>query len=202
MIPPDPGPRESLALVHHHPGRLRVRAEAFHQAETVEAVRAALDAEPGILSVTHNPRTGSLLVEYEPGLAGAEGILMRIAAAAGLDMPPDDGRYRGRGAAQVTIGAARGLNDMAHEIMGGRADLRSLVPAGLAALSMVALVRNGATLPRWDSLLYWSYNIFQQLHRREIDATRALVTRGGAETPPHPPLMRAESEIPPRPAVK
>jgi hypothetical protein len=189
MIPPDPGPRESLALVHHHPGRLRVRAEAFQDAATVDAVRAALDAEPGITSVAHNARTGSILVEYEPGLAGAEGILLRIASAACLEMPPDDGRYHGRGAANVTIGAARELNGAVNELTGGRADLRALVPAGLAALSMVALVRNGATLPRWDSLLYWSYNIFQQLHRREIDATRV-------------PFMRGEPEIPPRPAVK
>ena len=30
-------------------------------------------------------------------------------------------------------------------------------------------------LPRWDNLLYWSYNIFVSLHRREIEG-------GGAAT--------------------
>ena len=197
MNPPEPGPaaafrspadpaRAALTLVHHHPGRLRVRAEALHDAETASAVRAALDAEPGITSVAHNPRTGSLLVEYEPGLASAEGILLRIASAAGLDMPPDDGRYHGRNPAHVTIATARGINDLVHEATGGRTDLRAIVPAGLAALSVYTLVRNGATLPRWDSLLYWSYNIFSQLHRREIDATRRFVEREGAQPPLHP----------------
>src|SRR5260221_9538254 len=87
-------PREPLTLVHHHPGRLRVRADAFREGAAgppgappptagpggadeppgeglrpVDRVRAALDAEPGIAAFLHNPRTGSILVEYEPGLA-------------------------------------------------------------------------------------------------------------------------------------
>ena len=59
--------REHLELAHHHPGRLRVRAEALIEAlDLVQRIREALDATPGILSVTYTAQTGSILVEYEP----------------------------------------------------------------------------------------------------------------------------------------
>ena len=185
--PEPPAPREALALIHHHPGRLRVRAECFRGsdapsgASVIDRVRAALDMEPGITTVSHNLSTGSLLVEYQPGHAHAEAILMRIAAAAGLDLPPDDDRRRGKAPAIVAIDAARELNDLVHEVTGYRADLRSIVPVGLAALAVYSFASRGDRLPRWDNLLYWSYNIFSQLHRREIDGHSAMI--GGSAKP-------------------
>jgi hypothetical protein len=181
--PEPPAKREPLALIHHHPGRLRVRAESFRGGKAVDQVRAALDMEPGIGAVSHNPRTGSLLVEYQPGHAHAETILARIAAAAGLDMPPDDESPRGKEPAIVAIDVARELNELVHEVTGYRADLRSIVPMGMAALAAYSFAVHGdARLPRWDNLLYWSYNIFSQLHRREIDG--AATTGAAGSTRP------------------
>jgi hypothetical protein len=148
-------------------------------------VRAALDMEPGIGAVSHNPRTGSLLVEYQPGHAHAESILACIAGAAGLDMPADDDRPRGKQPALVAIDAARELNELVHEVTGYRADLRSIVPVGMAALAAYSFAVHGdARLPRWDNLLYWSYNIFSQLHRHEIDGPS--MTRASGSTRPGP----------------
>ena len=163
-------PRDRLGLVHHHPGRLRVRADVFREAEVAERVRAALDVEPGITAVAHNVRTGSMLIEYQPGLADSEAILSRIAATAGLDMPSDE-LTAGKKPALVAIDAAREVNELVSELTGEQTDLRSLVPMGMAALAAYSFVyHKDARLPRWDNLLYWSYNIFSQLHRREIDA--------------------------------
>jgi hypothetical protein len=171
--PADP-PRGALQLIHHHPGRLRVRAEAFQAGDAAGRARAALEVEPGITRVTHNPRTGSLLVEYQAGLADPEAVLRRIAAAAGLDVPSDEDRARRREPAVVAIDAAREINELVHEVTGYNADLRTLVPAGMAVLAGYSLLAHeDARLPRWDNLLYWSYNIFTQLHRREIDAAAA-----------------------------
>jgi len=189
-------PREPLTLVHHHPGRLRVRADAFRDgpsvpggapppssgspqtpgpaeapesARPIERVRAALDAEPGIAAFVHNPRTGSILVEYEPGLADSETILGRIADAADLEMPTDEGRLPKK-PALVAIDAAREVNALVADLTGEQTDLRSLVPLGMAALAAYSLVyHKESRLPRWDNLLYWSYNVFSQLHRREIE---------------------------------
>jgi hypothetical protein len=140
----------------------------------VVRARAALDALPGIAQVTHNGRTGSFLVEYEPGLVQPEVILRRITAAANLDMPSDDPLPRGREPALVAIDTAREINDLFAELTGYRTDLRSLVPAGMAAMAVYSFAfHKDARLPRWDNLLYWSYNIFSQLHRREIEGRAA-----------------------------
>ena len=92
VVPPanDAAPTEVLELVHHHPGRLRVRAEVLRDdAELAGRVTRAPDGVPGITRVTHNTRTGSLLVEYEPGLAEPDAIAERIARTAQLISPFD-----------------------------------------------------------------------------------------------------------------
>lgn len=168
--------REALELAHHHPGRLRVRADSLCNAEDVaQAIREALDALPGIVSVKYTAQTGSFLVEYEAGLADADEIILRIAEAAGLDRPLDEATLRERRArpALLAIGATRELNRLAEEVTGGRADLRTLVPAALTGLALFSFLEEKNRLPRWDNLLYWGYNMFTQLHRREIDAEPA-----------------------------
>jgi hypothetical protein len=196
--------REVLALVHHHPGRLRVRADAFRegregserredQGDVVDRVRAALDAEPGISTVSHNVRTGSLLVEYEPGLADPEIILSRIAEAAGLERPSDELPAAGKKPALIAIDAAREANAIVADLTGEQTDLRSLVPMGMAALAVFsfAISSHEERIPRWDNLLYWSYNIFSQLHRREIEAGERR-TGSPLEAPDAPERARAE----------
>jgi hypothetical protein len=164
--------RGYLDLVHHHPGRLRVRADAFREnAELAAAIRASLEALPGITRVVHNVQTGSLLIEYEAGHAEPDAIVERIAEAANLVSPFDPSRMLApRGPARSLIDGVRGLNDVAKEISGGQADLRIAVPTALAGLAAASFVfdKNPPRWPRWDNLLYWSYQIFMQLHAREI----------------------------------
>ena len=55
-------PSEPLHLVHHHPGRVRVRARAFEGGtEAFDRVRSALAALPGIEAVAHGVGAGSVL---------------------------------------------------------------------------------------------------------------------------------------------
>jgi hypothetical protein len=169
--------REVLALVHHHPGRLRLCAAALRGPDSAEGARAALFVEPGVTLFSHNPRTGSVLIEYEPGLADVEAIIATVAAAAGLDPPTDDrgARPRRREPALVAIHAARELNEAAYDLTGYRADLRTLVPTWLVALAVYSFAfSKERRLPRWDNLFYWSYNIFSHLHRHEIDRSAAM----------------------------
>jgi hypothetical protein len=171
----------SLELVHHHPGRLRVRAEAFRQKpEVVDKVREAIEALPGVTRLTHSERTGSLLVEYDPGFTEPDQIVAQIAEAADLTRP-DDGALRParRTPAIAAVGAARELNALSMELTGSGVDLRVLVPTALAALSAYSFVyKKDARLPRWDNLLYWSYNIFVSLHRREIEGATTAASAG------------------------
>jgi hypothetical protein len=191
VVPPandaaPPRPEEILELAHHHPGRLRVRADVLrssqeHSAEALAAqVREALEGVSGIRSVAHNARTGSLLVEYEPGLLEPDVIATRIAEIAGLVSPFDPRAARPvfRPASAV-IDGTRGLNAIAEELTGGRADLRAIVPAALAGAAAVSfLFGKGPRLPRWDNLMWWSYSVFASLHARDI--ARA----SGTQAPP------------------
>jgi hypothetical protein len=174
-VPPPPAndgaPHEILELVHHHPGRLRLRAEALlSDSPRATAALEAVQAMPGVAKVTHNPQTGSLLVEYEPAHIDADAIVERIAAAAGLISPFDPRAQRAPvQPSNVLIDGARDLNAVAFELTGWRADLRTIVPAALAGAAAYSFMYGkGPRLPRWDNLLWWSYSVFSSLHAKEI----------------------------------
>jgi hypothetical protein len=174
-------PREHLELAHHHPGRLRVRADSLIEApEVFEAIEEALAGLPGIAKVTYTAQTGSILVEYEPGLAEPDTIIVLIAETAGLEPPLDEEELRRRRAqpALLAIGAAREINNLTMEITGHRADLRTIGPAAIAGLAVYSFMNEtDKKMPRWDNLLYWSFNIFMMLHRRELDAAAPAPAR-------------------------
>jgi hypothetical protein len=172
--------REHLELAHHHPGRLRVRADSLVDAlDVVQRIRESLDEVPGILSVKYTAQTGSLLVEYEPGHADADDIILRIAEGADLEPPLDEAALRERRArpALLVIGATKELNKLTEEITGGRTDLRGLVPTALAGLAVYSFIQEKQRLPRWDNLLYWSFNVFTMLHRKEIEGEPGVPAR-------------------------
>ena len=158
--------REALKLVHHHPGRLRLRAIAFERDEgRVARVRARLDAMPGVVSFEHRATTGSVLVVYQPGLVEPDALVAAIAEAAELDLPRDEPRDPDK-PALVAIEVGREINAAVADLTGARADLKTLVPGGLVALATYAFVQQkGERLPRWDNLLYWGWSIFRDLHR-------------------------------------
>lgn len=165
-----------LELAHHHPGRLRVGSDllrygvadaAVHDRHT--RVRSALDAMRGVSSVAFNTQSGSVLVEYEPGVVDPNALIDAVARAGGLELlraelkPP-----RRRRAATSVIAAAREANAFASELTGGRADLRELVPLVMTGLAAYSFFVRKDPLPRWDNLAYWAYSIFHSLHGAEI----------------------------------
>lgn len=158
-----------LRLVHHHPGRLRLRSDALCRGGArAEAARRALNATPGVLFVGHDEETGSILVEYEPGSVAPDAIIGQAARATGLrfaDVPENPRTALG----ERILRTARDANAVVYELTGGRADLRTLVPLALAGLSVGVLATKGDRLPRWDNLAYWSFNLFALLHVREIN---------------------------------
>ncbi len=167
-----------LHLVHHHPGRIRVRSEVFvgQDAPAVAAVRTSVEGIFGVTAVDHTPLTGSLLIRYEPGLAEPGLIAARIAEAAGLSGVVDDATDRGRRVdpAAVVVSTVRAANTVARELTGGRADLSVIVPAALASAAVVSFTRSSDRMPRWDNLLWWSYSMFLDWHRlRQVAARRA-----------------------------
>jgi len=175
---------ESLRLVHHHPGYLRVQAGAFMKSaddsSAVTAAQAAVKAVTGFRSWSHNPKTGSVVVQYDPDVVDADDLLKHIAKSAGLRGVENSTTHRMN--RQELVGAflntVQDINRVVSQMTGERADLRELVPVALAATSVVSFVLNDdrGRLPDWNNALYHSYRIFMHWHRREV-RTRERVGR-------------------------
>lgn len=72
----------SSLITSFYDGRARVRHPALRDRELAENARALLSAAPGIINVTVNPRTGSLLLEYDPAVLDTAALLQAAEQAA------------------------------------------------------------------------------------------------------------------------
>lgn len=179
-----------LRIVHHHPGRIRLRSEAFQDGDAAAGrARDALIAAGGTTRVEHDAGTGSLLVEYDPARIGPDEILESAAAAAGLCVDRAGPCRPERTHGERFVRACRDLNDRAYEMTGFRVEPRTILPVGVALMSGVFFVLNrGQRMPRWDNLAYWSLSLFAMLHGRDIGAVAghegARPGERGAARPP------------------
>jgi hypothetical protein len=183
---------EPLRLVHHHPGYLRIRAGAFIQpAENdpvITAARTATETVPGFRSWSLNPKTGSVVIQYDPGKIEADDLLKHIAKSAGLHGVEiaTSRKMNRQELVSAILDTVQDVNKVVSQLTGERADLREVVPAALAATSVVSLVLNEdrGLLPFWSSALYHSYRVFMQWHRPEVRTrertARQDEERGGA----------------------
>jgi hypothetical protein len=180
---------EPLRLVHHHPGYLRIQADAFIQPEddspVVTAAQTAAETVPGFRSWSLKPKTGSVVVEYDPGTLDADDLLKHIAKSAGLRGVENSisSKMNRQELVSAFLDTVQGVNQVVSQLTGERADLRELVPVALAATSVVSFVLNKdrGRLPNWGSALYHSYRVFMQWHRREV-RTRERVARQKEES--------------------
>jgi hypothetical protein len=173
---PRASPRGPLLLVHHHPGRLRLRAAVFRDGDAqVAQVRRALKQRFGFTRVLHNPRTGSVLVEYEPGAADPDEVAAVVARAAGLAPVVDVAGGPPTPAEVAVIDAFKRADGFVRSLTGGRAGLALLVPAALASASVYSFVanKNQPRFPRWDTLLYWAQALFLEWHPPGQSTARA-----------------------------
>jgi hypothetical protein len=170
--------KEPLLLVHHHPGYVRIRAGAFVQPEddspVVNAARSAAENVGGFRSWSLNPKTGSVVIEYDPDMVDVDvdDLLKHIAKSAGFrGVEISKSRERNRQElVSAFLDTVHDVNKVVGGLTGDKADLRELVPIALVATSVVSFVLNDNTnrLPHWSSALYRSYRIFMHWHRREV----------------------------------
>lgn len=64
------------------PGRLRLRHRALRNSAQLDILHAAVARWRGVITVTANPRTGSLLIQYDPARLAPARIEARTSAAA------------------------------------------------------------------------------------------------------------------------
>jgi len=167
---------EPLRLVHHHAGYVRVRSSAFLRAdsdsEVLTAARKAAESVSGFRSWSHNPKTGSAVIQYEPGEVEADDLIRHIAKSAG--MPGVEVATPHKMTRQEVVSnfldSVQSVNRTVSDLTGGRADLREIGPLALAAISVVSFILNEerGRLPQWSSALYHSYRVFMHWHRPEV----------------------------------
>lgn len=90
-------------IVHHLPGRLRLRVAAIRRDEDAAArLREVLSAIPGVRRVDCSTLTGSLLVDYDGARTGLATLLRRLGEA-GIDEPPRRGASPVHGMAEKVV---------------------------------------------------------------------------------------------------
>ncbi len=173
---------ERLHLVSHFPGRLRVRADTFRVLPEVAAdVSQRLLEEPGVSGVEGATRTGSLVIKYDPStvqLARIVSLLVRLGGLHGLevDVRTEDIDRMPRPGARVRdlVGA---WDRMARHASVGRLDLRSAIPASLAAAGLGILFFGKRRTPEWYDLLFWSFVIFVNVNPAQSPVKEARPVR-------------------------
>jgi hypothetical protein len=161
------GALPKVTLVHHHPGRLRLRGDVLERSASVATrMCEAVSRIDGVGRVAHKRASGSLLVEYAPERIDADAILGAVSDAGVLLVEAP----RRPDASGAVVGAARTINAQVGEATRGAADLHGIVSfaLGVGAVTSLALGRQ-SRWPRWDNLLYWSYTFFRDVHLRDAE---------------------------------
>lgn len=179
---------EPLRLVHHHAGYLRLRAAAFLQSDAngaiMRAARSAAETAAGFRSWSFNPKTGSVVIQYDPGALEVDDLLKHIARDAGFRGVEVATRIKANRKELVStfLDRVQDVNQVVSQLTGDRADLRELVPAALLVTAIVSFLVNdpSSRLPNWFSSLYRSYRVFMHWHRREV-RTRERIAREAEE---------------------
>jgi hypothetical protein len=197
-----PGER-NVQLVHHVPGRTRIRLNWLRE-EPEDARRIAneLAERPGLLEIRVQLHTGSVLCLHDPAL-GAEAILREIQRVTGVKTimqpgqqrppPPAAAARRGSAVGHHTLELFRDLDRDLHRATEGKLNLSTLAVTTFAGVAALNVVTTGELpLPPWYSLAWWSFRVLwtveREAHRADdAAASKRLAPRGrGARKRPRP----------------
>ena len=166
----------SIRVMHASPGRLRVKMDrdAF-ESDAVRNAELALADVKGVLEVRRNPAARSVLVRYDVQTASLPHMFAAVAGAGvTVDVPAASASTTSE---TPTLGdLITGTFSRADEWVSGRtsrkADLRTLVPVGLAALAAREFLAGRAVGVPWFVLAWYAFDSFYKLRREDSDSTQ------------------------------
>lgn len=186
-------PRADEAVVAHvmhaSPGRLRVRVDRAGLASPAlgDAERALAEMR-GVLEVRRNPSARSITVRYDPKTASLPAMLAAVSRAGVTVEAPSPSAasaapYPGPTDASVAVATTVGRADRwIAEQTGGKADLRTLVPLGLAILAAREVIGGRAVAVPWYALAWYAFDSFQKFqgpdHRSQGPASKITSGEG------------------------
>jgi hypothetical protein len=126
-------------IASFYDGRIRIRAEALKNPATLDMVRGLITEHRGVLEATVNPRTGSLLVCYDPQEISRESLLtaaemLEQQIASHTPKNKDAGRRTPRRAETAVLASLYALT-----VAGGFVNTRVHVAAGALFTLLAAL---------------------------------------------------------------
>ena len=165
-----------ISVMHHIPGRLRVRLPAEVSGRRIEQ---RLLQHAGVKAVRRSRRARSLVIEYEPSQTDASGILEVLASVLGL--PPeaisDPDRKTSTPLSRAFVHAVRRLDRRVVNLTNHHVDLQSLLALSLVAWALRQILGGRARELPWSTALWYAYELFRH------HAQRAPRT-GGISDPP------------------
>lgn len=163
----------TATVVHAIPGRVRVRLDrSLRSAETMQTLAGLLAQIEGVRQVRVNPSTGSVLLEYDPQQVNLEQLYLAAnAAKVTLVMPgtPNESGPQDMTPLAKRINSTFGrLDRTVYDFSGGRIDVKTLFPLGLAAAAVRQIATSGGNVAAapWYVLLWYSFDTFTRYNRR------------------------------------
>lgn len=151
----------AVRVVHQVRGRLRLRVPP----RLSEAVMEALRDAPGVGSATWSPRTGSLLVLYDPDETAGSAILdlLRNLAEgqAGVAWEEPSRHVTEPTVASAVVGTVSEIDHRVRLSSRGTLRLGTLVPAALTLWAVAEIVRGRTGPLRWTSALWYAHGLFR-----------------------------------------
>lgn len=183
-------------VVHHVPGRMRIKVPFLKDLSVdPQQVNELLLPIDGLRKVDFSPITGSVLLHYDPEMYEdfSRQLAEYIQTSMGLGLVPAGSR---NGSGRLNSGhsgrLATGVGDtqLARHIKGlcgqlnqeiriatdDAADLKSLLPLGLAAIALLN-IGSAATTPLWVTLGIFSFTSFAILSTDTVENGKSKLTR-------------------------
>jgi hypothetical protein len=176
----------SARIVHHVPGRLRIKVKGVRgEAAFFAAVQRVIGGLSGVESVRVNPSSSSIVIDYrpadtvfrfrlqdDPDIGSWLQLEGEDALAAAVDEAVVVGaRYLQRHSrlAESIVSTSEQLDFELRKASNGMLDLKVLLPLGMAAVTSLHKARSRGT-PMWLTVGTFAFNAFLTLHRHRIDA--------------------------------
>jgi copper chaperone CopZ len=172
-------------IVHHVPGRLRIKVkDAKANVDFFSNIKKVLGILPGVNSVRVNPLSSSIVIDYPASdvafhlklldspevkswlsMDQQDSITAFINQAISKSIPYSEQHSR---IAEVIVSVAEQLDIGLRKASNGYLDLKLLLPLGIAVGTSLHKARGRGT-PMWITLSTFAFNSFLSMHHQRID---------------------------------
>jgi hypothetical protein len=156
-------------VVHASPGRIRLRVRpADFEGSAIGSAERALASIATVRAVQVNPVVHSIVVTFDARAASTEDLLSDIGRAIQLVPSEVEPVRQGpplRRLDESIVTFFRAADQQIEKKTGGFADLRTLLPVGLAALAAREFLAGRLIAVPWYALLWYSFDSFHKLKK-------------------------------------